>query len=132
MQMDLFDDDDFMCGDDEMTLDSYQAEATDFAFYNMTLMYPILGLTGESGECAEKLKKLIRDNDLDFTQDDITKQMELRDKEAMAYELGDVLWYLANAANDLGYTLSEIGEMNLEKLADRSRRNRLRGSGDLR
>ena len=95
-------------------------------------MYPILGLTGESGECAEKLKKLIRDNDLDFTQDDITKQMELRDKEAMAYELGDVLWYLANAANDLGYTLSEIGEMNLEKLADRSRRNRLRGSGDLR
>ena len=48
-----------------------------------------------------------------------------RDKEAMAYELGDVLWYLANAANDLGYTLSEIGEMNLEKLADRSRRNRL-------
>ena len=80
----------------------------------------------------KKLKKLIRDNDLDFTQDDITKQMELRDKEAMAYELGDVLWYLANAANDLGYTLSEIGEMNLEKLTDRSRRNRLRGSGDLR
>ena len=40
--------------------------------------------------------------------------MELRDKEAMAYELGDVLWYLANAANDLGYTLSEIGEMNLK------------------
>ena len=96
MQMDLFDD--FMCGDDEMTLTVIR-QRTDFAFYNMTLMYPILGLTGESGECAEKLKKLIG-NDLDFTQDDITKQMELRDKEAMAYELGDVLWYLANAAND--------------------------------
>ena len=46
------------CGDDEMTLDSYQAEATDFAFYNMTLMYPVLGLNGESGECAEKAEEI--------------------------------------------------------------------------
>ena len=132
MQFDLFDDDEFMCGHDEMSLDEYQSEATEFAFYNMTLMYPVLGLNGEAGEVAEKLKKLIRDNDLDFTQDDITKQMEFRDKEALAYELGDVLWYLSNAANDLGYSLEEIALMNLEKLQDRSHRNKLRGSGDNR
>ena len=132
MQIDLFEDDDFMCGHDELTLDEYQAEATEFAFYSMALVYPVLGLTGEAGEVSEKLKKLIRDNDLDFTQDDITEQMEWRDKQAMAYEMGDVLWYLANAANDIGYSLEEIAQMNLDKLKDRSQRNKLRGSGDNR
>lgn len=132
MQLDLFDDEEFMEGHDEMTLDEYQSQATDFAFYNMTLMYPVLGLNGEAGEVAEKLKKLIRDNDLDFTQDDITEQMDHREKQALAYEMGDVLWYLANAANDIGYSLEEIAYMNLDKLDDRSRRNNLRGSGDWR
>ena len=67
----------------------------------------------------------------DFTQDDIAAQLEYRDKEEMAYELaGDVLWYLANAASDLGYSLEEIGAMNLEKLTDRAQRKTLRGSGD--
>jgi len=132
MQMDLFDEFDEIMEHDELTLDGYQAEATDFAFYSMSLMYPVLGLNGEAGEVAEKLKKLIRDNDLDFTQDDIAAQLEYRDKEAMAYELGDVLWYLANAASDLGYSLEEIGAMNLEKLTDRAQRKTLRGSGDTR
>ena len=133
MQMDLFEDDyEDEFGHDEMSLDEYQGMATEYAFYNMTLMYPILGLNGEAGEVAEKLKKLIRDNDLDFTQDDITEQMEYRDKVALASELGDVLWYLANTANDLGYSLEEIALMNLDKLEDRSHRNRLRGSGDFR
>lgn len=132
MQIDLFEDEDFMEGHDELTLDEYQAEATEFAFYNMTLIYPVLGLTGEAGEVSEKLKKLIRDNDLDFTQDDITEQMEWQDKKALAFEMGDVLWYLANAANDIGYSLEEIAQMNLDKLKDRSQRNTLRGSGDNR
>lgn len=132
MQFDLFEDDEFMCGHDEMSLDEYQANATEYAFYNMALIYPVLGLNGEAGEVAEKLKKLIRDNDLDFTQDDMTTEMNYGQKEALAYELGDVLWYLANAANDIGYSLEEIAMMNLEKLADRSHRNQLRGSGDNR
>lgn len=132
MQFDLFEDDEFMCGHDEMSLDEYQANATEYAFYNMALIYPVLGLNGEAGEVAEKLKKLIRDNDLDFTQDDMTTEMNYGQKEALAYELGDVLWYLANAANDIGYSLEEIAMMNLEKLADRAHRNQLRGSGDNR
>ena len=68
MQQDLFEDEDFVGGHDELTLDGYRAEATEFAFYSMTLMYLVLGLNGEAGEVAEKLKKLIRDNDLDFSR----------------------------------------------------------------
>jgi len=132
MQFDLFEDDDAWVGHDEMTMDEYQSKATDFAFYPYPLMYPVLEINGEAGEIAEKLKKLMRDTGLDLTQDDITEQIEWRDLQAIAYELGDVLWALANAANDIGYSLEEIGQMNLDKLKDRSKRNKLRGSGDRR
>jgi NTP pyrophosphatase (non-canonical NTP hydrolase) len=55
----------------------------------------------------------------------------MNDKE-VAKELGDVLWYIANLAEDLGYDLAEIADMNLEKLADRANRNVIKGSGDNR
>lgn len=98
----------------------YQKEAKMTAVYpeNMGLVYTALGLTGEAGEYAEKIKKYIRDGVLD-------------DKLA-AKELGDVLWYLAMAADELGYDLSEIALMNLEKLRDRQERNKIGGSGDSR
>ena len=101
-------------------LNDYQQQAVKFAIYpkDMGLAYTALGLTGEAGEYAEKIKKFIRDG--------------VMDDRLAAKELGDVLWYLANAAQELGYDLSEIAEMNLQKLADRKGRNKIGGSGDER
>lgn len=100
-------------------MDVYQAQAKKTAIYpkSQKVIYPTLGLCGEVGEVAEKVKKSIRDgHDLDDL--------------AVAKELGDVLWYVANLAEDLGYDLSEIAQMNYEKLKSRQERNKLQGSGD--
>ena len=107
--------------EDELSLDKYQQEALSTAIYpqNKALEYLALKLCGESGEVAEKIGKSIRDN------------KPLDDKE-LAKELGDVLWYIANLAQFLGYDLSEVAQMNLDKLADRQNRGVLGGSGDCR
>ena len=104
-----------------MTLDDYQSAAILTAIYpeRRRVVYPTLGLVGEAGEVAEKIKKSLR-GDAPF------------DREAVALELGDVLWYLAALARDLDYTLNEIATMNLEKLASRKARDTLKGSGDSR
>lgn len=102
----------------DLTLNAYQKAARRTAIYADKIIYPALGLCGESGEVAEKIKKYLRDG-------------TLNDKE-VAKELGDVLWYIANLAEDLGYDLAEIADMNLEKLADRANRNVIKGSGDNR
>lgn len=100
--------------------DEYQkwAETTTIYPKDMGLAYTALGLANEAGEYLGKLKKFIRDGELD----DI----------AAAHELGDVLWYVAMAASELGYDLSEIVLMNIEKLNDRKDRGVLSGSGDTR
>jgi NTP pyrophosphatase (non-canonical NTP hydrolase) len=84
----------------------------------MPLAYVSLGLTGESGEFAEKIKKWIRGQDLN--------------KEAAAKELGDVLWYLTAAARELGYSLQDIAQMNMVKLLDRQARGVINSTGDTR
>jgi NTP pyrophosphatase (non-canonical NTP hydrolase) len=85
------------------------------------LTYPALGLAGEAGEVAEHAKKTIRD-DAGAISDER--------REAMGKELGDVLWYVAQLASELGLNLDEIAEGNLEKLLSRQRRGVLSGSGD--
>ncbi len=108
-----------------MTLDEYQQGARSTAIYpeESKIIYPTLGLTGEAGEVADKVKKVIRDNDRQFTDEK---------KREIALELGDVMWYAASLAHDLGYSLEEVAQMNLDKLASRMQRNKIHGSGDER
>jgi NTP pyrophosphatase (non-canonical NTP hydrolase) len=85
--------------------------------------YPTLGLCGEAGEVADKIKKVMRDRDGVFDE-------AVRDD--LALELGDVLWYVAQLATELELDLDAIAEANLAKLASRAARNVIAGSGDRR
>lgn len=106
-------------------LNEYQNRALETAQYpqDKRIIYPTLGLAGESGEVADKVKKVIRDNGQKFDKEKC---------KAIALELSDVLWYCATLAFDLGYTLQEIAEMNYEKLSSRKERGKISGSGDYR
>jgi NTP pyrophosphatase (non-canonical NTP hydrolase) len=106
-----------------MEINTYQVAALVTAKYKESIIYPALGLSGEAGEVADKVKKVLRDNGGVFTPER---------KEDIAREIGDVLWYVANMANDLGYSLEEIAQMNIDKLRSRAQRGVLGGSGDNR
>lgn len=107
-----------------LTMDEYQGLALDSAIYDdqFLVLYPALKLAGEAGEVAEKVGKRLRDHGGAFDDPEW--------KESMKKELGDVLWYIAALADDLGYTLEEVAEANLTKLASRAARGVLQGSGD--
>jgi NTP pyrophosphatase (non-canonical NTP hydrolase) len=110
-----------------MKFDEYQQRAlttvltTDDAFKDT--LHWVLGINGEAGEIAEKVKKIIRD-----------KQGKISDgdKQELAKEIGDVLWYLAVFAEQLGVSLEDIAQQNLDKLQSRKRRGVLGGAGDNR
>ena len=107
-----------------MTVNEYQNEAHKYAVYNTcdeSRMYPILGLAEEAGEVAGKFAKIIRDK-----QGVISKEDEL----AIVKELGDVCWMIAEVANNLGVTLEQVMQGNLDKLASRKERNVINGNGD--
>jgi len=109
-----------------MDLNAYQLAAGRTALYpdrGQNPLYPTLGLCGEAGEVADKVKKVMRDNGGVFSTER---------RQAIALELGDVLWYVAQLAHELGVSLEEIASANLAKLADRADRNVLGGSGDRR
>lgn len=110
-----------------MTLDEYQRRARETALYprHARILYPSLKLAGEAGEVTEKLGKLIRDEGY-VPGTDLSEAQ----RDALAKELGDVLWYVANLAADLGMPLDTVAARNLEKLADRKQRGVIGGSGD--
>lgn len=107
-----------------MTFDDYQQQAAGTRKYppDDVIMYPTLGLVGEAGEVANKLKKVYRDGGGGVFTPEV--------KAALAAELGDVLWYAAALAADLGFTLADVARGNLDKLAARAARGTLGGSGD--
>jgi NTP pyrophosphatase (non-canonical NTP hydrolase) len=107
-------------------LSDYQRRSRATAVYpgaGDNLTYPALGLCGEAGECAEKVKKAIRDDAGELTEER---------RAALAAELGDVLWYLAQLATEAGLDLDQVAGDNLSKLLSRQERGALQGSGDTR
>ncbi len=110
-----------------MTLTEYQNAARATARYpsEAKLLYPVLKLSGEAGEVAEKVGKAMRDRGW-------TPGQPLPDavRDGLVAELGDVLWYVASVAVDLGSSLEEVAERNVAKLADRASRGAIHGSGD--
>ena len=106
--------------DKPMSMNDYQSMAAKTAIYSSAhqILYPALGLAGEAGEVANKVKKMIRDNNFD--------------RDGVAAELGDVLWYVAALARDLNVDLQQLAMQNLEKLYGRKERGTLGGSGDVR
>jgi NTP pyrophosphatase (non-canonical NTP hydrolase) len=108
-----------------MNLNDYQNAARRTAIYaeHHRVIYPALGLASEAGEVAGKVKKVLRDQGGDFASAPL---------EGLKDELGDVLWYIAVLAGDLGLSLDEIATANLGKLVSRKDRGRLSGGGDRR
>ena len=108
---------------DNWNLNNYQMQARKFAIYpeRMKVVYPALGLAGEAGEVADKVKKIYRDD-----RDDAKFLTEI------AKEIGDVMWYCAVLAEDLGFSLQQIAEMNIYKLQSRKSGGNIVGSGDNR
>jgi NTP pyrophosphatase (non-canonical NTP hydrolase) len=103
---------------------TYQQRSRETARYpdvGANPIYPTLGLCGEAGEVADKVKKVIRDQQGAFSADNVA---------ALKLELGDVLWYLAQLANELELDLEDVARANLDKLASRAARNVIAGSGD--
>ena len=90
---------------------------------NHPIVYPTLGLANEAGEVAGKIKKIFRDRGGVISDED---------RQALKYELGDVLWYLTQICTELNLTLEEIAAANLEKLFSRLERGQIRGDGDHR
>ncbi|HMB25959.1 MAG TPA: nucleoside triphosphate pyrophosphohydrolase family protein [Patescibacteria group bacterium] len=109
-----------------MDFNEYQKQSRKTALYpdlGNDFVYPTLGLTGEAGEVAEKIKKVIRDDGGEISEE---KRQEIKK------ELGDVLWYVAQLCTELDFSMNEAAEYNLEKLFSRKKRNTLHGDGDNR
>jgi len=107
-----------------MDFKTYQKKARETAKYpnlGSNNIYPTLGLVGEAGEVAEKVKKVIRDKNSIFDEES---------KLAIKKELGDVLWYLSNLCTEFNFSLEEVALNNLEKLKLRVAKGKISGSGD--
>ncbi len=115
-----------------MGFDEYQNKAAKYDLFSDStvdgLASPafsekVLGLVGEAGETADKVKKIIRDKEGAASDEDV---------DAIKKELGDVLWYVSNVSRYLGLSLSDVAETNIDKLESRYQRNKLHGAGDER
>lgn len=113
-----------------MKFDEYQERAKKYDLSEVStdlksvgFIEKVLGLVGEAGETADKIKKILRDKDGVVSDDD---------RDLIVKELGDTLWYIASISRYLGVPLSEVAEGNLSKLESRYQRNQIHGEGDKR
>lgn len=113
-----------------MNFDEYQKTAGEYDLARATanlkdtgFIEKILGLVGEAGETAEKIKKILRDKD---------GKASKQDRVLITKELGDILWYVASIARYLNIPLSEVAKLNIEKIESRRQRDKLHGEGDER
>ncbi len=112
-----------------MDFDNYQEKIVKYDTFSkcglseVGFVEKVLGLTGEAGETADKIKKILRDKN---------GMVSDEDREAICKELGDTLWYLASIARYLDLPLSKVASKNVEKLEDRYTRNKIHGAGDER
>ena len=113
-----------------MKFDEYQERAKKYDLSEVStdlksvgFIEKVLGLVGEAGETADKIKKILRDKDGVVSDDD---------RDLIVKELGDTLWYIASIARYLEVPMSEVAEVNLSKLESRYQRNQIHGEGDKR
>lgn len=107
-----------------MILNEYEKiMATSKVYNTLPIIYPALGMNGEAGEVAEKVKKCIRDNNGIFGG---------QIKKDILKELADVLWYVWATADDMGFTLEDVMKIGIEKVQERQKTNTVHGSGDNR
>lgn len=107
-----------------MEFSEYQRKSRKTALYpkiEKGFVYPALGLAGEAGEVAEKVKKIFRDR---------AGKVDAETGQAIEKELGDVLWYVAQLATEFDLSLDEVAEKNIKKLYSRMDRGKLQGEGD--
>jgi len=110
-----------------MTFDDYQKQALTTAVHHpnpeMDKSIFAMGIAGEAGEVIEKWKKIVAYREGKVTEEDLAE---------ISKELGDVLWYIAVFADQLGLSMGDIAQLNAEKLASRKARNVIKGQGDNR
>lgn len=108
-----------------LEMNEYQRRASMTAIYKDKIVYPTLGLVGEAGEVAEKVKKLMRDGD---GVENISEEK----RQELLLEISDVMWYIAALCTDLKAPMHQVAQMNLDKLESRQKRGVINGSGDNR
>lgn len=110
----------------ELTFNDYQLRTRETAVYpnvGNNFIYPALGLAGETGEVMEHIKKAVRDDNGLMTPERLQK---------LRGELGDVMYYLARIADEVGLTMADVAMFNLNKLSERKAKGTLHGSGSER
>ena len=113
-----------------MDFDEYQKKAAKYDLFDKVVdlnevgfIEKVLGLVGEAGETADKIKKILRDKNGKVSDED---------RDLIAKELGDTLWYIAAISRYLNVPLSEVAQGNIDKLESRYQRNKIHGEGDKR
>ena len=109
-----------------MDFKEYQEKSRKTAIYpeaGNNFVYPTLGLSGEAGEVAEKIKRVIRDKG---------GKMDEETRLEIQKELGDVLWYVSQIASELDLSLEDVAQLNIDKLYSRLERGKIQGEGDNR